>query len=271
MAIHDGYGRRTPYEMLLPDEEWPERHFPGIEAEALQRGSDLWNPAAFVMLGATAGALEEIRPEATPTESIHDHGIILFHGYHLWKVGMPTVLVTASTLGRLLGPEPLAESQDLAKGFSGTAGYVQLPQHLVWLQATEEEGPESVDGLFWAGSPSEVLHVALAAGIRSGRPGLGVVPVPAQPFSALADWATGPAREGGEDFATDLPGAAIDGLLGLQTPAEVMKMATLILSEALGGTGTNVNEAQGDEAPEASGPKTSDDGPEPTRLPFTRI
>jgi hypothetical protein len=233
MAIHDAYGRKTPYELLLPDPEWPERHFTGIEGEAQQRGSDLWNPAAFVMLGATGGALGEIRPDEASEEAVHDHGLLLFHAYHFWKGGLRLALVTAATLRELVEGEP-TRPDSWAEGLAGGAGYVQLPQHLVWVEGDEEVGgegsaPESVDGLFWAASPAGVFHVALATGIRAGRPGLSVVPIPAQPLSDLEAWTTAAAREGGGDFEARLPGADLDRLLGLRTPAEALKLAALTL------------------------------------------
>lgn len=233
MAIHDAYGRRTPYELLLPDPEWPEGHFPRIEGEARQRGSDLWNPAAFVMLGATGAALGEVRPDEAAEEPVHDHGLLLFHAYHFWKAGMRFALVTAATLRELV-EGGRARSGAWAADLAGGAGYVQLPQHLVWVEGGDEEGedptaPESVDGFFWAASPAGVLHVALATGMRAGRPGLSVVPVPAQPLAELEAWASAPAREGGADFEARLPGAELDRLLGLRTPAEVLKLAALTL------------------------------------------
>ena len=115
-----------------------------------------------------------------------------------------------------------------AEGLRRRAGYVQLPQHLVWMESPGQP-PESVDGFFWHGDENGILHLAMVAGMRRDRPGCVVVSVPPQPFAAMTGWASGPAREGDADFATSLPGAELDGLVGIRTPAEVFKLTALLL------------------------------------------
>ena len=235
MAIHDAYARLTPYEMLLPDAAFPDRHFPGIADEAGQRGVDPANPAAFVMLGQVQAALAELRAEDAAPESSNDHVGVLFFAYHFWETGATVVLTQQKTMRALLaGDSELPKDGRNAlwsKELVGRAGYVQLPQHLVWLEEArndpqEEHGasqaardvsqetrnvspagrgvsqetrgnpPESVDGFFWFGDSHGALHLTLVAGMRGDRPGFAVVPVPPLPLDSLDDWATGPAREG---------------------------------------------------------------------------
>ena len=233
MAIHDAYARFTPYELLLPDEEYPGRHFPGIGEEAAERGVDTGNPAAFAMLGAVQGALAELRDEDAGPGAAHDHGAILFFVYHMWRTGGGVVLARQETVRELLGggagPARVRGDSSWTRDLGGRAGYVQLPQHLCWIEETRGTRPESVDGFFWVGDDSGVLHMALIAGMRSDRPGYAVVPVPPQPLDTLPGWVSGPAREDGPDFETSLPGAELDGLLGIRTPAEVFKLAALVL------------------------------------------
>ncbi len=239
MAIHDAYARLTPYEMLLPEPDFADQHFPSIGEEAEERGVDTGNPAAFVMLGAVQGAMAELRTDDATPESANDHGSVLFFAYQLWRTGGALVLAQQKTLRALLSGEGDAPRDDRnslwTKDFGGKAGYVQLPQHLVWIEeARNGEGarngpPESVDGFFWFGDAHGALHLALVAGMRGDRPGFAVVPVPPVPLDTLPEWATGPAREGGGDFTTSLPGADLDDLLGVRTPAEVFKLAALLL------------------------------------------
>ena len=265
MAIHDAYARLTPYELLLPDPDFPDRHFPGIGEEAEERGIDPGNPAAFVMLGAVQGALAELRTEETAPEAAHDHGTVLYFAYHMWQMGGGVTLVRTATLRELLAtasraPSPAGDDGWTA-AFRERTGYVQLPQHLVWIEEGDGGGPgrdpapeppgerrsppepapppedpgpapshpESVDGFFWCSDRGGALYLALITGMRPDRPGYGIVPVPPLPMAVLPEWATGPAREGGADFATSLPGAELDGLLGIRTPAEVFKLAALVL------------------------------------------
>lgn len=219
------------------------------------------------MLGATAGALGDIQPEDAPSGAAHDHGSLLYHAYHIWRAGEPVILVRHQTLKALID-DPAPSASDWTESIKGKAGYIQLPQHLVWLDAgVETEGsPESVDGLMWVGTPDSVLNVSLASGVRIGRPGLSVVPVPPQPLSALEDWALGPAREEGIDFETGIPGGEIEGLLGVRTPAEVLKLAALTLrAVALGEEGREV-------VPSGPGPaEVSAGDPLPTQLLYSLL
>lgn len=265
MPIHDAYARFTPYELMLPDEEFPERHFPGIGEEAGERGTDTGNPAAFVMLGAVQGALAELRGEDAGPGAAHDHGAVMFFAYHLWRTGGGVVLVRQATLRALLGGAggwgEVRGAQSWTTELRGCAGYVQLPQHLIWLEDAQGGPPESVDGFFWVGDVSGALHLALIAGMRSDRPGYAVVSVPPQPLDALPGWETGPARDNGADFETSLPGAELDGLLGLGTPAEVFKLAALVLGQV------------SREQPEAYPPREADAAakPRPSALPFATL
>lgn len=229
MAVHDAYARFTPYELLLPDPEFPDRCFTAITREAEERGVDPGNPAAYVMLGAVQGALAELREEDAGPESAHDHAGILFFAYHFWRCDGGVVLAHRKTVRGVLVDGAGGDGEPgWVEDLQGHAGYVQLPQHLVWMEPPDQP-PESVDGFFWHGDEGGVLHLALVAGMRRDRPGCVVVSVPPQPLAALPGWASGPAREGGGDFTTSLPGAELDGLVGIRTPAEVFKLASLLL------------------------------------------
>ena len=304
MAIHDAYARLTPFELLLPGPDFPDRHFPGIGEEAGERGTDPRNPAAFVMLGAVQGALAELREDDADPQSAHDHGNVLFFAYHMWLAGAAVTLVRTDTLRTLLSIGPPAETGDgWTARLHDRAGYVQLPQHLVWIEEGDAGGPgepsprdparphpsepaggqgpssglppapESADGFFWAVDGRGIVHLALVTGMRSDRPGYVVVPVPPQPLDSLPAWAAGPAREGGGDFTTSLPGAELDGLLGIRTPAEVFKLGALVLqriAHADPAAGSPAPATSPEASPEAT-PRSRDPAPRPSALPSATL
>ena len=201
---------------------------------------------------------------------------MLYFAYHLWRTAGVVVLAQQKTLRALLSedarrPSPGPKSL-WASELADRAGYIQLPQHLVWIEEARNAPPESVDGFFWFGDAHRACHLALVAGMRGDRPGFAVVPVPPQPLDALPGWAAGPAREGGGDFETSLPGAELDGLIGVRTPAEVFKLAALLLRRL-------VTERPGDYASPASAPEppsAHDDppasaGPTPSARPYVTL
>lgn len=240
MAVHDDYARVTPYELLFPAPEFPDERFPAVQAEADARGTDVANPAAFAMSGAVQGILADLRPEDETAEgaqpptrvpqTAHGHALLLYFAFHFWRMKSqrpPLALIRRSTLRTLLAGEPPSPGWETA--LRGRAGYLQLPQHLAWLEEPGAERPESVDGFFWTATRDDAFQAAAITGVRPGRPGYGVVPVPPEPLQSLSSWTAGPGREDGNDFATDLPGAELDGLLGIRTPAEVFKLLALAL------------------------------------------
>lgn len=270
MAVHDAYARVTPYELLFPAPDFPDQRFPAVESEAIARGTDLSNPAAFATCGAVQGILADLRPEGDgpalgeePAQA-SGHAHILYFAFQLWRTERPTVaLLSRATLRSLPDADPLVPSWEV--GLEGRAGYLQLPQHMVWAEEPGAERPESVDGFFWSATGRDAFHGAAVTGMRPGRPGYGFVPVPPQPLVSLSGWTASHAREDGPEFAANLPGGEIDGLLGIRTPAEVFKLLAFALERwARHGPATAPDlETSPDEPPAPTGAF-----PKPTQLPY---
>lgn len=261
MAPHDAYARITPYELLFPAPGFPGERFPPVEAEAAARGTDLANPAAFAMCGAVQGILADLRPDdeapghgrSREPEQVSAHAHVLYFAFHMWRTqrgpgterappaahssetpGSPSrapvpslALLSRATLRALPSSGPLKPGWEAA--LQGRAGYLQLAQHMVWAEEQGADRPDSVDGFFWAATQHGAFHAAAVTGMRAGRPGYGVVPLPSQPLNSLSEWTMSAASEDGDDFATRLPGAEIDGLLGMRTPAEALKLLAFAL------------------------------------------
>lgn len=277
MPVHDAYARLTPYELLQPDGEFPSRHFAAIRDEAVETGADLTNPAAFVMTGAVRSALAELQPDDPESPSAgreagaaYDHGHALFFAFHMWRAGRKLVLLARQTVTRLTSTD--SEAPAPAAGWErsleeGRAGYVQLPQHLVWASAGDDSPPESIDGFFWAAGSGSVLHLAAVSGMHPARPGYSFLAIAPQPLATLSEWSAGPAREGGCDFSTSLPGGEIDGLVEIRTPAELLKLASRAL-----GTIVACNPAAHDQPhPKIDPAAPPGSGPVPSSLPYTVV
>lgn len=304
MAVHDAYARVTPYELLLPAPDFADQRFPAVESEAVARGTDLANPAAFATCGAVQGILAELRPgDETPAplaEPARASGLahLLYFAFHLWRTARPShppdrppradrpphlanrpqdptrpvvALISRATLRALpsskLRALPTSPRDALKPGWEAAllnrAGYLQLPQHMVWAEEPDAERPDSVDGFFWTAAGDGAFHAAAVMGMRPGRPGYGFLPVPPQPLDSLSEWRKAPAREDGDDFATDIPGGEIDGLLGLRTPAEVLKLLAFALERQA------VAPAEDKHAHErAQGPNAPSSSPVPSKLPY---
>jgi hypothetical protein len=236
MAIHDEYLRRTPFERFLPDPGFPDRHFAAIGDEARERGMALDDPGAFALLESATAALDEVRRPDDAPETLAQHALVLFHAYHFERAGQRAYLVDQALVRTLTGTEPwqVAEHGAAAR----TAGsaespddrpwpdsvYVQLPQHLVWANA-EGQAPASMDGFFRTVTGSGHVHLLPVVGLLEGSSGFTVLPLPGLPQTDAPTWATAPMRQDGDDFASDLPGGDLEGLIEVRTAGEVLKLA----------------------------------------------
>jgi len=287
LAIHDAYARVTPFELLLPEEGFPQKRFPLIREEAEERGGSLNTPESFLLLSETAMALREIRGEDDAPERIQQHGALLFQAFHFWEGDHPLLLLDTRVVRYLVGHGP--PEGEWAPALPGTSGYIQLPQHLFWASDAAGEQPESLDGIFWAAPDGENVTLLIVMGIRRDRPGLAVVPLPTLPLGAAAHWASMEARPEGEDFSSSLPGAELECLYAIEAGGEAVKLAMRVFwyldlfpgriadgvapgpsrEPAAGGGGSREDDRTREPGVEhVSG---EDSGPRPSRLPYRRV
>lgn len=260
MPVHDAYARITPYELLLPREDFADVRFPLIRKEAEEREADLGDPERFALLSEAGAALRLLRGETDDPQRIHQFGILLYHAFHFWEQGLPFYQLETGVVRYLVetGPPP----GTWTPSSPGPAGYVQLPQHLFLVPGAGEGAAESVDGFFWSAPNGENISFLIVMGIRRDRPGLSVVPLPALPLSAAGEWASSKVRPSGKDFSSSLPGADLENLYGLEAGAEAVKLAMRVfwyLDEFPGSV------SRGTPGSEEAG------GPQPSRLESRRI
>jgi hypothetical protein len=253
MAVHDRWARLTPYELSIPDLEDARERFARLAEEA--DPLELSDQGRFLVSDALAGMLEALHGERD-AERLREHGPLLFHAFHFWRAGEALYLLDRALVDHLVERAP--------RGWEGTlpsrAGYVQLPQHLVWTDPGGGAVPESVDGFFWA-TPEGTgqLSLLLVAGIRPDRPGFSVIPLLPAPLAEAADWLEHRGRDDGGDFSSSIPGAELEGLHQLRTAGEVLKLAARTLARLETDPGGTPEVWPG------AGP------PPPTRLPYRRI
>lgn len=274
MPIHDAYLRRTPFERLLPDPDFPTRHFDAIEAEAEERGLGLDDPGAFAMLEATGAAVEELRKPGADASATHTHAVLLFHAFHLQRSGASHGLVStgaarwaveaeldpAPTEGDKAGSGGLVEAGGLTG--DGSARYWQLPHHLFWIRVDEDAAPTSLDGIFRTVTGDRV-HVLGAMNVFDGAPGFDILPVPPAPLADLPGWATIEGRiddDSSTDFESSMPGADLEALYELRTVGELLKLLSRI-ERLASADGTLVSETH----------EEGDGGPSPSSLAHERL
>lgn len=239
MAIHDRYLRRTPFERFLPDPDFPERHFAAIRAEADEKKVSLTDPGTFAMLEAGSEALNEVRRPSDEPDTLAQHALVLFHAYHFQAAGRPAFLMETPVVRAVVETEPWEGDAEGDAPDLPASSYIQLPQHLVWAR-TGSGPPASVDGFFRTVVMERRMHLLPVVGMLEGRPGFTVLPLPGLPLSDAPTWATADMRQEGDDFASEMPGAELEGLYEVQTAGEVLKLlarATAWIGAFPGGVG----------------------------------
>jgi len=254
MAVHDRFARLTPYELALPDLEGARERFSHLAAGA--DPGELADPGRFLLSPGAARLLEELHGEAPP-HLLAERGLLLFHAFHFWVAGERVYLLEAPLVRRLVEGSGLPPWTCEP---AWPAGYLQLPQHLVWTEPGEGGAPESVDGLFWS-APRGTGDISLlvVAGMHPGRGGFSVLPLLPVPLAEGSDWPGMEVREAGGDFSSSLPGSELEGLHQVRTAGEVLKLAARAFAWLDTHPGREVRGEEG------AGP------PAPSVLPYRRI
>lgn len=257
MSLHDGYARQTPWELTFPSSEAARAFVDAVAEEAAGRGADPDVLDAFLTMGAVDHLVRELEGADGDVGALAKFGGLAFQAFHFTRHERPLYLLSVHVARYLVEGVPSGTPTP-----PGPAGYLQLPQHLFWAApATPDATPESIDGIFWTATPEGLLHSMLATGLRPDRPGIGVVPLPPAPMRDASTWLTIDARGDTTDFDAALPGGELDGLYGVATAGEVLKLLARFFAYV-------------DAVPQALEPTEavpSDDGPPPSSLPFTRV
>lgn len=258
MSLHDAYARITPFEIAFPEPEAVESLVEQIDEEATSRGVDPSLPGVFLTLGSVGDFVRRLQPPDASPSALSQYGALVFQATHFVRASRPVYLVTAETTRLLVEETPAAEP-----GPPCEAGYLQLPQHLVWMEGLDGGAPESVDGVFWVASERGALHALPVTGVLPDGPGFRALPLQEAPLSDAGVWVESEMRGSGEDFSSTLPGHEMDGLYAVQTAGEVLKLLARFFARLNAGPDTR-------EARTPSSPPT-DRGPRPSGLPYIRV
>lgn len=226
MPIHDDYLRKTPYERLMPDSEFPDRHFEAIVSEAEERKLGLEDTGSFAMLEATGAAIEELRPRGADAEATHTHAILLFHAFHLHRTGARHRLATTAACRWSVETRVGSTSRDrgpAAEAPEVDALYWQLPQHLFFVRPGPDDAPASLDGFFRT-RVGDTIHVLGVTNVLGDRAGFDILPVPPAPAGDEPEWAVLDARPDEPDFHCTIPGSELENLYEVRTIGEMLKL-----------------------------------------------
>jgi hypothetical protein len=228
--------RPSPYDMVFGHELFGDRYFPAIAEEAAERGIDTWHPERFAQLKEVVGLLRRLMPAELAADGSDglaagfaaQYVRLLYQAFHFWLADCPHYEIGEERLRAMLEAGAVTAAPPPVR-----AGYVRLPRHLVWGRTEAGAAAEPVDGFFWTSTAARSaaleagrLDVLLALGVRAGRGGFSIVDagLDLEEHPAHA-WQGVNVREAGRDFENILPGGELDGLYGVVSAGEALKLA----------------------------------------------
>jgi hypothetical protein len=227
-----GAARLTPYEMVFGAQEFEERIFPAIRAEAEMHGEEPGRRERFAFLSVAGDTLRELVPPDAPPEIRDDYRAFLYHAFNFWRYGRCVYKLERAVVRYLVESRPGLDGWEFR--LPKPSVYLQLPANLFWASISTDVPPEPVDGMFVTtvdnadplGTVYGDLQVLMVLGIRRQRPGFSIIPFDTEVGDGIpAVWVDTPGREEGEDFANVLPGGEMAGLYSILTTAEALKLA----------------------------------------------
>jgi hypothetical protein len=216
--------RPTPFDLVF-SELAPDR-FPAVQEALTMSGADPRDRDAFLLTLPAMQLLRELRPDDSEAGAgVDELTALLHHAFLAWSAGLLTWTIPEDSFRRLLAT-PAAEVVP-----PPTAGYVQLPERVVWASLTAPGPWEPLDGCFVHRAPDGATRVLGVFGLHESRNGFTVAEACGVPGTMTVR------RQGAPLFAPTLAGGADAGLHAIVEPGELVELAGRVLAGATAARG----------------------------------
>jgi hypothetical protein len=209
--------RPTPFDLvfsgLAPD------RFPAIKGALTAAGTDPRDRDGFLLTYPAMSLLRDLRPDdAEAGEGLDELTALVHHAYLAWADGLRTWGIpepeTRHIMAQRAAPAVAPE----------TAGYIQLPERLVWASLSAPGPWEPLDGCFVHPAADGAMRVLGVFGLHAARNGFTVAEASGVPGALIAR------RDGTPLFTPSLEGGALAGLHAVVEPGELVELAGRVLA-----------------------------------------
>ena len=208
--------RSTPFDLVFA--ELAGEHFPAIREALAAAGHDPRDRDAFLLSLPAMTLLRKLRPDDSEAgEGVEELAALAHHAYLAWDAGVVTWRADLDWVRIALGAG--AAHADAAP----SAGYLQVPERLVWAALAPDTAAEPLDGVFVHSMSHGGLRVLGIFGMHPGRKGFSVAEAVGTPGAALVR------ADGSALFLPVLPGGAAAGIYSLVGPEELVELAGRLL------------------------------------------
>lgn len=210
--------RPTPFDLVFSG--LAADRFPALLEALAAAGSDPRDRDAFLLTFPAVSLLRDLRPDDVDAGTgIDELAALAHHAYLAWAAGLHTWQLPAPAARRLL-------TEAHAPGTApATAGYLQLPERLVWSSLSAPGPWEPLDGCFVHPTAEGTLRVLGVFGLHASRNGFTVAEARGVPGSHAGR------RDGAPLFAPSLEGGALAGLHSIVEPEELVELAGRALAD----------------------------------------
>lgn len=208
--------RSTPFDLVFA--ELAGERFPAIREALAGAGHDPRDRDAFLLSLPAMTLLRDLRPDDSGAgEGVEELAALAHHAYLAWDAGAVTWRTDLDRTRTALGAG--AAHADAAP----SAGYLQVPERLVWAALAPDTAAEPLDGCFVHSLSHGGLRVLGVFGMHPGRMGFSVVEAVGTPGAALFR------DDGSALFSPVLAGGASAGIYSLVGPEELVELAGRLL------------------------------------------
>jgi hypothetical protein len=210
--------RPTPFDLVFAG--LAADRFPALREALAAAGADPRDRDAFLLTFPAVSLLRDLRPDdADAGTGLDELAALAHHAYLAWDAGLHTWQVPEPTARRLLTETHAPTTAPAA------AGYLQLPERLVWAMLSAPGPWEPLDGCFVHPAADGTLRVLGVFGLHESRNGFTVAEACGVPGSRAGR------RDGAPLFAPSLEGGALAGLHSIVEPEELVELAGRALAD----------------------------------------
>lgn len=210
--------RPTPFDLVFSG--LAAERFPALREALAKAGADPRDRDALLVTFPAMSLLRDLRPDDRDAGAgVDELAALVHHGYLAWADGLTTWVVPAAVARRAV------TARQVPTAVPAHAGYIQLPERLVWASLAADAPWEPLDGCFVHTTVDGTLRVLGVFGLHASRNGFTV----AESVGAPGSLAT--RRDGTPLFAPSLEGGARAGLSAIVEAGELVELAGRLLAD----------------------------------------
>lgn len=159
--------RPTPFDLVFSG--LATERFPALREALAKAGADPRDRDAFLVTFPAMSLLRELRPDDTDAGAGVDQlAALLHHAYLAWADGGHTWAAPDVVARRAV------TARQAAAAIPASAGYIQLPERLVWASLDDDAPWEPLDGCFVHATADGRLRALGVFGLHASRNGFSV-------------------------------------------------------------------------------------------------